>query len=134
MAQRKPVLPPLAAAAPALYQTAMGVPGVTLPHDPIRDQPTYEAAKSAFEALPRIRILFDNGAGGAPGAPVPGFERTFNRFPIPSTKPRSWFLGDQGTLRNKPPKKGRKGGQRQLHLGQGGATRRRLRGDQHRLR
>jgi predicted acyl esterase len=111
VAQRRPQLPPAAASvAPLVYQSAMGVPGVTLPHDPIQDQPTYEAAKSAFEGLPSVRVLFDNGAGSTPGAPVPGFERSFNRFPIPGTKPRSWFFGQNGTLVNKPPKKGRKGG------------------------
>ena len=46
---------------------SMGVPGVTLPDDPIQAQPTYAAALAAFEALPPVRILFDNGAGGAPG-------------------------------------------------------------------
>ena len=110
VAQRRPQLPPAAvASAPLVYQTAMGIPGVTLPHDPIQDQPTYEAAKSAFEALPQVRILFDNGAGSTPGSPVPGFERSFNRFPIPTTKPRSWYLGGSGSLANKPPKKGKKG-------------------------
>jgi predicted acyl esterase len=111
VAQRRPQYPPgAAAAAPFVYQTAMGVPGVTLPHDAIQDQPTYGAALSAFEATPSVRILFDNGAGGAPGMPYPGFERDFNRFPIPKTKPRSWYFGAHGALTGKPPKKGRKGG------------------------
>ena len=111
VAGRRPVLPPAAAAfAPLLYQTAMGVPGVTLPHDPIRDQPTYDTARNAFEAQPPVRILFDNGAGGPPGFPYPAFERGFSRFPIPGTRARSWFFGPNGTLANKPPKKGRKGG------------------------
>ncbi|MGZ8666770.1 MAG: CocE/NonD family hydrolase [Solirubrobacterales bacterium] len=107
VAQRRPQLPALASAsAPLLYQTAMGVPGVTLPPDPIQEQTTYEGAKSAFEKLPAVRVLFDSGAGGTPGHPVPGFERYFHRFPIPGTKPRSWYLGDQGALLNKPPKNG----------------------------
>jgi predicted acyl esterase len=111
VAGRKPQLSPAAAAAaPIIYQTAMGVPGVTLPPDPIQAQPTFEAARAAFDALPSVRILFDNGAGGMPGAPVPGFERDFSRFPIPGTRPRSLFFGSNGTLTGKPPKKGRKGG------------------------
>jgi predicted acyl esterase len=109
VAGRRPQLPPgAAAAAPLIYQTAMGVPGVTLPPDPIRDQPTYEAAKSAFEAQPSIRVLFDNGAGAAPGAPYPAFERSFSRFPIPGTKPRSWFFRTNGLMARKPAKKGKK--------------------------
>ena len=84
----------------------MGIPGITLPHDPIQDQPTYGAALAAFEAQPQVRVMFDNGAGGAPGTPYPGFVRDFSRFPIPGTRARSWFFGPNGTLTGKPPKKG----------------------------
>src|ERR1700750_371916 len=52
------------AAAPAIYQEAMGITGVTLPPDPIQLQPTYGSALAAFEQLPQVRVLFDNGAGG----------------------------------------------------------------------
>jgi hypothetical protein len=68
------------AAAPVIYQSAMGVnDAVTLPADPIQLQPTYQSALSAFEALPQIRVLFDNGAGQSPtgsttaGDLYPGF-------------------------------------------------------------
>jgi uncharacterized protein len=111
VAQRRPQYPPgTAALAPLVYQTAMGVPGVTLPHDPIQDQPTYQAALNAFQAQPSIRVMFDNGAGGSTGSPYPAFERDFSRFPIPKTRARSWFFGAHGSLTGKPPKKGRKGG------------------------
>ena len=70
------------AAAPVIYSEAMGVDGVTLPPDPIQQAPTYEAALAAFEAQPPIRIDFDNGAGGEPGQPYPGYTRTFERFPV----------------------------------------------------
>jgi predicted acyl esterase len=111
VAGRRPVLSPATAlTAPLIYQTAMGVPGVTLPSDPIRQQPTYDAARAAFESQPQVRVLFDNGAGRSPGTPYPGFERSFSRFPIPGTRARSWFFGPGGRLANKPPKKGRKGG------------------------
>jgi uncharacterized protein len=111
VAGRRPQLPPgTAATAPILYQTVMGVPGVTLPHDPIQDEPSFDAARRAFEAQPSVRVMFDNGAGGSPGAPYAGFERFFSRFPIPGTRPLSLFLGAQGTLRGKPQGKGRKGG------------------------
>ena len=74
------------AAAPVIYQEAMGITGVTMPPDPIQLQPTYATALAAFEQLPSIRILFDNGAGGLqPGHPVPGFERSWPSFPIPGT-------------------------------------------------
>ena len=94
VAKRRPQLPAgVRDAAPLIFATAMGVPGQTLPDDPIQAQPTYEAALAAFQALPPVRILFDNGAGSAtPGAPVAGFERSFSRFPLPGTAARSWYL------------------------------------------
>ncbi len=98
------------AAAPIIYQEAMGLPKtdlVTLPPDPIQEQLTYESALAAFEALPEIRVLFDNGAGTSPtgsttaGDPYPGFEQSFSKFPIPGTKAHSWYLGPDGTLNEK---------------------------------
>ncbi|HEX8120496.1 MAG TPA: CocE/NonD family hydrolase [Solirubrobacteraceae bacterium] len=91
------------AAAPLIYEEAMGISGVTLPPDPIQQQPSYEAALAAFEQLPSIRVLFDSGAGSEPGHPVPGFERSFASFPIPGTTPRSWFLADGGSLSDARP-------------------------------
>jgi hypothetical protein len=95
------------AAAPVLYQEAMGLPKtdlITLPNDPIQLQPTYEGALKEFEALPPVRVLFDNGAGKAPlgnqtaGDPYPGFEQSFSKFPIPGTKADTWYFGANGTL------------------------------------
>ena len=107
VAGRRPQLPPTAsAAAPLIYQAAMGVPGVTLPHDPIQDQPDYQSALNAFQALPSVRVMFDSGAGGAPGTPYPSFEADFNRFPVPKTRARSFYFGSNGSLAGKPPKKG----------------------------
>jgi predicted acyl esterase len=107
VAGRRPELSPLLkASAGVIYQTAMGINGVTLPDDPIQNQPTYAAALSAFEAQPQVRVMFDNGAGGPPSYPYPGFQRDFSRFPIPGTRARSWFFGPNGTLTGKAPKKG----------------------------
>jgi predicted acyl esterase len=98
------------AAAPVIYQSAMGVNDAeTLPPDRIQLQPTYQSALSAFEALPQIRVLFDNGAGQSPtgsttpGDPYPGFEQSFSKFPIPGTKAQYWYLGSGGTLNDKAP-------------------------------
>jgi predicted acyl esterase len=99
-------------AAPIIYHKALGVPKadvVTLPPDPIQKKLTYKAALSAFEALPQIRVLFDNGAGASPtgsatpGDPYPGFEQSFSSFPIPGTQARSWYLGPDGTLGEQQP-------------------------------
>jgi uncharacterized protein len=92
------------AAAPVVYQEAMGITGVTLPPDPIQLQPTYAGALSAFEAQPSIRVLFDNGAGGLqPGHPAPAFEQSWPSFPIPGTTGRSWYLAPGGALADAPP-------------------------------
>jgi predicted acyl esterase len=86
-------------AAPVIYSSAMGVDNVTLPPDPLQSSGSYGAALAAFQRVPSVRVLFDNGAGSAvPGAPYPGFEHSFSRFPIPGTLARSWYLGPDGTL------------------------------------
>jgi predicted acyl esterase len=99
------------AAAPVVYQQAMGLPQtdvVTLPPDPIQLEPTYQSALSAFEALPEVRVLFDNGAGQSPtgqstaGDPYPGFEQSFSKLPIPGTTAHFWYLGRGGALNNRP--------------------------------
>ena len=95
------------ASAPVVYQAALGVPqddNVTLPPDPIQADPSYDSALAAFEALPSVRVLFDNGAGSNPGAsnndgdPYPAFEASWPSFPIPGTTPKRWFLGAKGSL------------------------------------
>jgi uncharacterized protein len=92
---------------PAIYNAAMGIPGVTLPNDPIQSEPSYAAALAAFQMLSPVRILFDSGAGSATaGAPVPGFERSFPRFPLPGTQARSWYLARGGVLQNATAKAG----------------------------
>jgi uncharacterized protein len=93
--------------APVIYNQAMGVNGETLPPDPIQAQPTYSGALSAFQALQPIRVLFDNGAGGAqPGFPDPGFEQSFPSFPVPGTTARSWYFGNDGVLGDQPGQAG----------------------------
>lgn len=101
VADRRPALPSAVhVLAPELYQAAMGVSGVSFPaDDPIEDEPTYADSLAAFEALPPVRILFDNGAGGGqPGAPGAAFEQSFAGFPVPGTTAASWYLGAGRTL------------------------------------
>jgi predicted acyl esterase len=93
----------------------MGLPQsdvVTLPADPIQSIPTYSDALAAFEQLPAVRVLFDNGAGTSPtgasnpGDPYPGFEQSFSSLPIPGTTARTWYLGPAGVLGDTPPASG----------------------------
>ena len=104
VAHRLPVLSPdVKALAPLLYETAMGIGGITFPADPIEDEPDYASALAAFERLPSVRILFDNGAGSStPRAPVDAFEQSFSRFPLPGTRAASWYLGSRGALPGSP--------------------------------
>jgi predicted acyl esterase len=103
-----------AAAAPVIYQAAMGLPQndvVTMPPDPIQEQPSYDSALAAFEKLPSVRVLFDNGAGtsptgdSTPGNPYPGFEHSFPTWPIPQTAAHQWYLGPDGALTEHRPRK-----------------------------
>ena len=116
VAKRPPILASAAikAAAPLIYQEAMGIPAVTLPLDPIQLQPTLGLAKAAFENQKQVRILFDNGAGGlSPGRPYPGFEKSFDGLPVPGTQARAWYLSPGGGLSGSPPAARR----RRIHLG-----------------
>jgi predicted acyl esterase len=99
------------ASAPAAFQAIFGIDGpMTLPPDPIQQQPTYDLAKAAFEAQPSIRVLFDNGAGNSnAGWPYPGFERSYSSFPIPGTTARSWYVAPNGALADQPPRDPPKG-------------------------
>jgi uncharacterized protein len=100
VARRNPALysPVLQAGGPAFYEVAMGVSGVTMPPDPVQQQPTYEAALAEFEKLDPIQIDFDNGAGREPGQPYAGFNRSFPKFPVPGTEGRTWRFSDGGKL------------------------------------
>ncbi|HET9103822.1 MAG TPA: CocE/NonD family hydrolase [Solirubrobacteraceae bacterium] len=102
------------AAAPVIYQSALGTPSndpITLPPDPIQTEPTYATALAAFQALEPIRVLFDNGAGDSPsgsqtpGDPYPGFEHSFASFPVPGTRPLRLYLRPRGGLGAAPPRR-----------------------------
>ncbi|MDQ1481010.1 MAG: uncharacterized protein QOI44_1871 [Actinomycetota bacterium] len=100
------------AAAPVIYQAALGVPQtdvVTMPVDPIQAIPTYDAALAAFKQLPRVRVLFDNGAGSSvgassnPGDPYPGFIKDFPSLPVLGTVAHAWYFGPRGALADALP-------------------------------
>ena len=107
-----PFEPIVQASWPIAMQAIWGIDGpggspplASLPADPIQTQPTLSGAQTAFEALPQVRVLFDNGAGNAsnPGWPYPAFEQSFSSFPIPGTEGRSWYLGPDGGLADQSP-------------------------------
>jgi predicted acyl esterase len=95
------------AAAPLIFQAAFGTSDYqndTFPSDPIQQLPSYSEAVQAFEQLPEVTVLFDNGAGkspdgqSAPGDPYPGFIQGFSSLPVPGTIARHWYLAPGGTL------------------------------------
>lgn len=106
VAHRAPRLPPmLKALAPTLYALAMPGAVVTgLPPDPVDAEPTYRTALAAFLRRPRVTVAFDNGAGSGPGDPVAGFTAGFSSFPVPGTRPQTWYLGPDGSLTAGPPR------------------------------
>jgi hypothetical protein len=100
------------AVSPIIYQAAMGISPkdlLTLPVDPIQLLPTYGLALAAFEKLPEVRVLFDNGAGASPtggrtpGDPYAGYERDFSSLPIPGTTAQTWYFGPHGALSTRLP-------------------------------
>jgi predicted acyl esterase len=109
VAQQPPALnqAALRASAPLIYQAAFGTPQddpITLPPDPVQQQPTYDTALAEFEKAPPVRVLFDNGAGTSPtgsrtaGDPYPAYEHSFATLPVPDVQARSWYLGRKGSL------------------------------------
>ena len=63
-----------------------------------------EAAFAAYLAEPRIRILFESGAGHeVPGAAAHRFEVELDAFPPPDVQPRRWWFAAGGHLLDEPP-------------------------------
>jgi predicted acyl esterase len=64
---------------------------------------------AAFEQLPEVRVLFDNGAGSAagsssnPGDPIAAYGQNFSSLPVAGTTARTWYLGAGGTLTDQQP-------------------------------
>ena len=103
VAQRAPHLAPaVRALAPEIFRTVFGT-RATLPPDPLESAVDYVHALDAFQALPPVRVLFDNGAGAFPGAPTPAFEESFAGLPIPGSTGQTWYANAGGTLSNNPP-------------------------------
>ena len=74
------------AAAPAIYEAAMGIDGVTLP--PTRSscsRPTRAPWRPSRRCPRSASSSTTAPAATQPGQPVPGFERSWPSFPIPGT-------------------------------------------------
>lgn len=96
----------LRAAAPAVFEDNFNVPDLAFEPDRFADfaDDDYEGVLAAFEAEPKVRVLFENGAGGTvPGSPQARFEATFADWPPPEGTARQWFLDEGGALVDDAP-------------------------------
>ena len=78
VAQAVPKRPPIAAVVAAAVGQQVWHTSVTLPPDRFANATSLAQARATFEADPRLRILFENGAGAAPGMPYARFESGFS--------------------------------------------------------
>lgn len=73
---------------------------VTIAPDRFTTYPDYASALQAYQSEPRVRVLFDVGAGDSP---MPAFSSTAPSFPLPDTTATTWYLGPHGSLRDGAP-------------------------------
>lgn len=98
VADKVPSIPPLVRAITPLFTDAIFGGAVELPPSRWGGVADAAAARRKFEAEPPVRVIFDNGAGAAPGLPVGSFEHTAARWPDPDVTARRWLLTPDGTL------------------------------------
>ena len=60
--------------------------------------PTYAAALAAYQASPEVRLVWENGAGAAPGEPVGTAQSQFSAWPVPGTIATPMYLQPDGQL------------------------------------
>jgi predicted acyl esterase len=103
VAHRIPHLSPVARLLAAAFYKEAGGAGLELPPDRFVGATDYGATLARYQAEPKIRVLFDSGAGARPGLPVAGFEASFATWPVPGLGPQSWYLAPNGKLGTAPP-------------------------------
>lgn len=69
-----------------------------LPPERFTQYRTHAEALAAWMAEPKMRLIFESGAGDKPGTPVGTFEKTFPQWPPTEQKARRWFLQPEGAL------------------------------------
>lgn len=76
---------------PLLARAVFGA-DAPLPDDRWAGAADYAAARAAWRAEPSVRVIFESGAGGSPGAPIGRFQLTFPSWPPPSAVATRWNL------------------------------------------
>ena len=99
VARKVPSLTPTKITSALVSAAIVGVPGADLGADRFRGM-TYEEALAAYEAGPKVNVLFEEGAadGVAPGAASPRWISSFDAWPIPSAKPLRLYAAEGGRL------------------------------------
>jgi predicted acyl esterase len=94
---------------PALAANLTGVTGLQMPPQPDYSGMTFQQAKHHYNAVPPIRIEFEEGAakGEPSGAPLPRFTHDFSSWPIPSRQTTRMFLTPHGGLSTSKVSKGK---------------------------
>ena len=88
--------------APALWSAITGIGGLSIPADRFPGM-TYDQARAAYEAEPRVQILWETGNadGFAPGALMPRAQTRYAAWPIPNTVARTWNFRAGGQLKKR---------------------------------
>lgn len=88
-----------------LYKAvAAGSPSMPIPATRFDSFPNADAARTEFEKDPRVRVLFDNGAGNlGPGALQSVWELGFDSWPVKSAVPTAYYLDAGGVLADTAP-------------------------------
>lgn len=95
--------------APYIGQQVIGSAGqlTTLPFPADRfTGKTYAQALAAYEAEPKVRVLFENGAGTdgiEPGLPHPAYAKDLRAYPAAGVTAQRWYFGADGTLTTSAP-------------------------------
>ena len=92
------VSPVLLAAAPTVLQGIFGGSPIPIQQSQYAGYPTYAAALAAYQASPEVRLVWENGAGAAPGEPVGTAQSQFSAWPVPGTVATPLYLQPDGQL------------------------------------
>jgi hypothetical protein len=105
VARRVPVVPDLIRQfAPLQFAEVFGYTPELEPDRFTHHGDDVESALAEYRAEPRVRILFENGAGGdVAGAPAHRFEVGADSFPPPGVRPWCLHLGPDGALAEQAP-------------------------------
>jgi predicted acyl esterase len=87
---------------PELFENFFQVT-VPLPALPLASEPSWEAAKAAYEANEPYRVIFEDGALDPLGGPEGTFEMHFPSWPPPQTKPMRFYFQPDGSLQTTAP-------------------------------